>query len=321
VFYGTADLGPPDGLPTRVRVFYPSVEGSPAGAPIVAGCGRYPLVAFLHGQCLQTDHYLSWNRLPALLARSGYVVVVPALQSIPPFADPNPEVSLVDDVVRWMRSSWVHRGALLPPPMTAVVGHSWGALLGASVAIRLQAQHSLSAFASLSGGWTEWPPVPPLPLRSVMVPSMFMWGTGDSDNFSRIGPGMWDALQPAKHKVVFTGGEHWDYLRSTPCGQRPGPCNLVASLAADFLLTFLSHYLPPERWSLLRYTIPHSLVPPPLQLTQAQEFFAGGHLAGFAEIENSQVCRVRHTWDIPLGGRGTVSLPFRWTSPWFPWPW
>jgi acetyl esterase/lipase len=53
--------------------------------PILSGCGRYPLVVFLHGQRNDVDHYLVWDLVAAQLARSGFVVAVPELPSAPPF--------------------------------------------------------------------------------------------------------------------------------------------------------------------------------------------------------------------------------------------
>jgi hypothetical protein len=115
VFHGFSDLGTADGLPGRVRVFYPSVDGSPENAPIVAGCGQYPLVVFLHGQCNDADHHLAWDVVPPALARSGFVVAVPELPSTPPFGgQSNPDIAIVEQVLAWMRSSWVHAGRSCP---------------------------------------------------------------------------------------------------------------------------------------------------------------------------------------------------------------
>lgn len=313
VFYGTSDLGDADGLPGRVRVFFPSLDGSPQNAAMLVGCGRYPLVAFLHGQCRDANHYRAWDLVPSQLARSGYVVVVPELSSLPPFGGSNRDVDLVEEVLLWMRTSWTHAAALMPRPMTAIVGHSWGALAGAVLATRLQGQASVSAYASLSGGWLEWPSSPPRPLPSLNLAAMFMWGTGTSDLFSQLEGGaarLWDEPRGATHKVVFRDGEHWDYFRegSTNCGLFRGPCLLMRSLAADFVATFLSHYMAPEKWTLLSATIPHSLIPPPFDLTPQQEFFAGGHLAGLKGISPASRCSVTHTWRLPPFGGGAITL-------------
>jgi hypothetical protein len=197
--------------------------------------------------------------------------------------------------------------------MTAVVGHSWGALLGAHVVTRLQAQGAVSAYASLSGGWLEWPASPPRPLSSLNLASMFMWGTGSSDLYAALEGGadaLWREPQGATHKVVFRDGEHWDYLRegTTTCANWWGPCSLQKSLAADFLATFLSHYVPPQRWFTLSSTIPHSLLPPPLALTPQQQAFAGGHLSGLSRIGSTPGCSVTHTWRLPPFGGGSVTL-------------
>lgn len=314
VFYGISDLGTADGLPSRVRVFYPSIDGSPQNAQILIGCGRYPLVAFLHGQCNEADHFRAWDLVPIQLARSGYVVAVPELSSHPPFggAD-NPDVARVEQVLLWMRTSWSHAAMLMPQPMTAIVGHSWGALAGAVVASRLLPQSAVSAYASLSGGWLEWPPSPPRPLQMLNMATMFMWGTGSSDLFANLdgaSASVWAEPRGATHKVVFRDGEHWDYFREggTSCGFFRGPCSLMRSLAADFLTTFLSHYMPPEKWTLLNATIPHSLIPPPLDLSPQQEFFAGGHLTGLAQISSASACSVTHTWRLPPFGGGAITL-------------
>src|SRR5262249_54964160 len=80
VFYGARDLTPAEGAPVPLRVFFPSLDGSVFSAPILDGCGRYPVILFAHGACpTDVEHYKKWFQLPAELARSGYVVVVPEL--------------------------------------------------------------------------------------------------------------------------------------------------------------------------------------------------------------------------------------------------
>lgn len=316
VFYGFADHDEDEGLLSPARVFYPSLDGSPQDAPMLTGVGRYPVVLFLHGQCTESgtgpEHYLRWDIVPAQLARSGFVVIVPRLTSQAPFGE-NADFTTAMRAVEWVRTTWDHRQELLPRPMTAVAGHSWGALLGGLVAKSLRAQQSLSAFASLSGGWLEWPSVPPRPL-DLDVATLFMWGTGSSDLFANLGGAshsVLDAVVGARHEVVFQDGEHWDYFRegSTSCGGLfRGPCSLMRPLAADFLTTFLTHYMPPQKWSFLASTIPHTLVPPPLDLTQEQEFFAGGHLTGFQNITGSSTCRVTHSWRLPPFAQGSIVL-------------
>src|SRR5258706_16141160 len=70
VFYGFKDYADP-----AVRIYYPSLDGSPAGAAMLLMCERFPLVLFIHGDC-GGNPFTQWISLPAQLARSGYVVAV-----------------------------------------------------------------------------------------------------------------------------------------------------------------------------------------------------------------------------------------------------
>ena len=274
------------------------------------------LVVFLHGQPRfgAPEQFRAWNLLPAQLARSGYVVAIPELAAGDPWAEGNPDVPLVVQVLIWMHSSWQHASVLLPLPATAIVGHSFGALLGARVARQLHGgPFEVAAYVSLSGVWRWWQDTllpPPLDLE---VPTLFTWGTGLSvevnANLTGAYAHWWQQSSGAKHKIVFTDGEHWDYVPDEYApGAIRGPCWLVGSLAADFVTTFLSHYVPPERWWLLSEIIPHSLIPPPLDLTPNQELFVGGHLGGLSEIASAVGCSVTHTWKISPMEQGDLTL-------------
>lgn len=72
VFYGRRSYGTADGAPGDVRVFFPSLDGSPDTGEILRPCGLYPLIVFAHGHCpTDTDEYLKWFEVPAVLARAG----------------------------------------------------------------------------------------------------------------------------------------------------------------------------------------------------------------------------------------------------------
>jgi hypothetical protein len=316
VFYGIRDYSTADGAPGPCRVFFPSLDGAVWSAPILEGCGRYPLVLFAHGQCGEPEHYKKWDLLPAQLARSGYIVAVPELVhtagGTEPWTDPNPDLQRLLDVATWMRSGsgWQYHSVLMPAPSTGVVGHSYGALLAARVA----AGGSISAYASLSGVWHEWQPPLPEPIRTLAIPKLFTWGSGSiSDVEADLGPAAgsaWSAIAEPKHRAVFTQAEHWDYLRAgrTTCDGGRGPCSLVAALAGDILCTFFGRYLPPEDWATLSPVIPDSLLPPTLSLTPEQESFAGGHLTGFSRIADpafATVCGVTLGW----GGTHSIAKP------------
>ncbi len=313
VFYGVRDLTPDDdGAPGHMRVFFPSLDGAVHSAPILEGCGRYPLILFAHGNCAEDDHHRNWLELPAQLARSGYVVAVPALPSIAgglgPWADDHPDMDLLADIMAWMRSDWEHQSVLLPEPATGIAGHSWGALLAGQFAT----EHAIAAYVSLSGTWSEWPPVPPSPLSSLEMPKLFTWGTGFGDLFAALGQGQWDALPGTKHRAAFTDAGHWDYFPEgrSDCEELRGSCTLVPSLAMDLVACHFATYLPPECWAGFDFGIPDSLVPPPLTLTADQQFFAGAHLTGFPRLvdQDQDDCEVELAWDTSRGS-GTTLLP------------
>ncbi len=309
VFYGNREIDAgASGPPMRVRVSFPSTDGSPDSAAPLVGCGRYPLVLFVHGQCQEAEHFRRWDLLASRLARGGYVVAVPEVDPSTPWN--SPEVGRLEDLLLWLRSSWEFANLLLPRPATAVVGHSYGALLAGRLVTRQN--HPFSAYASLSGVWRDWDSSVPLPLSNIGIASLFIWGSeplGLAEASADLGE-WWSQLELVKHRIVFKRMEHWDYLGSggSACASFQGDCPALArDLAADFVLTFLSHYLPPEKWWLLPTTIPHSLVPPPLALTPAQKPFAGGHLAGFARTEGGGACSVTHTWEVSADA-GAITL-------------
>jgi len=295
VFFGARSLGPPDGAPVPLRIFFPSLDGSVESAPLLEGCGRYPLVLFAHGHCQgDTDHYDRWFRIPAQLARAGYVVVVPHLAGNAggesPSVSTHPDEATLDAVLSWARSGWEHAGVLLPPPATGVVGHSFGAMLGARFAVG----RPVSAYAGLSGTWQDWFGDEPFPLPLLDLPTLLVWG-GASDLFTQLPDAAWQAMARPRHRVVFAKGEHWDYIGnnvSVPCRPAPGPCPHVAGATADLLTMFLGRYLPPELATDLAERVPATLAPPVLDLPFEREFFAGGYLGGFDALDGHPSCAV-----------------------------
>lgn len=303
VFYGVRDYSTADGAPADLRVFFPSLDGAAHSAPILDGCGRYPLVLFAHGDCPNADeHYLQWYYPQAQLARSGYVVVVPNLDSlIHPSNLDQAAYRILDETRSWMRDQWEHRDVLMPEPATGIYGHSWGALISAIYAD----SHDVAAFAGLSGVWQDWQESPKA-FEKLDVPMLFI-PDGDS---SRPGPELmtviseaeWNALPPPKHKIVFAQGRHWDYLPAgtTPCEEARGPCRFLKAAASDFVITFFSKYLPPELVPNLPDLIPDSLVPPPLDLsTFEKEFYGGGHLTGVRALSGNDACEYSTDWASP----------------------
>lgn len=303
LFWGFQELSAANGAPRDMRVYYPTVAGSPEGAPIVRLCiTRYPVVLFLHGQPPNgiplSGYHRRWFLLPAVLARSGYVVVVPNHAAQIPNNDFGAAVNAaMQDInfVRtgWSESKWVDKRAT----STAVVGHSFGALLAARVAA---ANPDIGAFVSLSGGFLELSN--PLPaLQAVTAPSFFMWAKGDSIGLAfedlDASAKLWDKLAQNKYAAIFQG-EHFDYLPAgDTAGALRGPCSLVGGAAADLAALFISS-VPNLKVSVSRTDIPVDLQPPQVQLTREQEFFAGAHLQGIGQFQSSQGCRIDMRWKV-----------------------
>jgi pimeloyl-ACP methyl ester carboxylesterase len=308
VFFSSQYLDATHSAPGRMEVWYPSLDGVVTDGPLLHSCGRFPLIVYLHGHCGDKDHFRQSAYSAEQLARCGYVVVVPELPGTavgtPPWIDPHPDLVLLKDIVTWMRDQWPGRDVLMPPPATAIVGHSYGALLGA----RLAQEIPVSAYASLGGVWLEWSPLPPAPLLDLHVPALFAWGTGSSEFSAQLGS-LWDDVTPPKHRLVFENAQHWDYLTAN-CASHDdrGPCTIVKDLAAGFLALFISKYMPPENWSELKTRIEPKLLRPSYALTPAQEFFAGAHLVGFELITTRPGCSLIQSWDTGEG-TGSITLP------------
>lgn len=297
VFFGARSLDVADGAPVPLRVWFPTLDGAVESAPILAGCGRYPLVVFCHGHCpLDAEHYRRWSLLPAMMARAGYVVLVPELAGNAggqnPSVSSHPDVATLDAVLAWARTGWEHAPLLMPAPATAIVGHSFGAMLAARFAVG----RPITAYAGLSGVWQDWVGEEPFALPRLAVPSLLAWG-GPFDFFTQLSDVAWQEMSRPRHRIVFAEGEHWDYLGpgvSPPCRQPPdgGSCPHVAAAVADLLVMFLARYLPPELATDLPAQIPESLAPPDFVLTPEQEFFAGGWLTGFGLLAGDSSCGV-----------------------------
>lgn len=301
---------------THARIFYPSVDGSPPNAPILTGCGRYPLVLFAHGHCGQPggwmpDHH-AWIELCATLARSGYIVVAPLLAH----GDSPPENVLdrarVVRMLQWMRARWEHRDALLPASATGLAGHSWGA--GVCAEVIGQGLHEAAAFASLSGKSIR-------PARSrAGLPKLCTYG-GDNDEVLMVALDDYQTSVAAPaHVVRFGGANHYEYIPHpmTPpagqpqaqprigCTQEPAGCRYVPYLAADLVTLFFARNLHGENWDTSPawwppfLPWPHqvgvALRPPWMLLTTAQKFFAGGQWAVWPTVAAQGDCDTDIRW-------------------------
>jgi hypothetical protein len=279
----------------RLTIYYPALDGAPHGAALLRGCGRYPLILFLHGACqVEEDHLFRWQRHLAQLARCGFVVAAPYNESIVS-SGPATEAGLARAVgsLHWMRSSWQGREVLLPAPSTGVLGHSYGAMLAGRVVIN----EAVGAYASLSPIWGEWSQWGlPEPLSSLSVPSLHIAGTDGHFGDESVSGSRWDSIPRPKHRVTLHGGVHWEYLRGQTGGCSPEwalDCSRLGMVAGDLVAGFFARYLQlgPEGG------VPSSLSPPDVSLTGEQELFAGSHLMGLKMLPFSQGCAILSEWE------------------------
>jgi hypothetical protein len=312
---GFQDLGIAEGAPGPLRVWYPSAEAHwvARGAKFLQHCtARWPVVLFLHGAepCEppvphDPDYYQRWVDVPAALARSGYVVLVPSHSQNRP--TDGSEAPYVSSFIDWARNVWDYAGWLDPrPDALAVAGHSFGGILTARVA---KIRNDISAFVSLSGAWGTLGRDNMLDaLGSLRKPTFFMWSETANGfwNESLDGLQAWDVLRCQRYGCVFDGG-HFDYIRllGTDCGEKPGDCNLTKTVSADLVALFLSRYL---RVTGSTTSIPYDLTLPDIPpLSPQQQSFASGNLTGLRLLEETtnRACRFDLRWKLnPMqGGR------------------
>lgn len=290
VAWGEEHLTPSDGVPVPLSIYYPSARFIPP-RPMLQQCAwSWPLVIFLHGRppdrVSNTGYHRAWWRIPIALARSGHVVLVPNLD-----LGMETPASAVNPVVDWLFANW--HGA----PWTnhrirarAVIGHSYGALLGARYAI---ANPEIAAYASLGGVFGQDEAIGIPLLKSIGCRSFFMFV---HDNFhedlempfqgsARI------LLVPADRYACIYKGEHFDYLQPNAIGTaNRGPCPAIPQLSADLLALFIGSQLQ----SLT--PIPLDLTPLSVSLTPAQESLAIQWLQAQPRICGEEGCDVTLQW-------------------------
>lgn len=309
VFWGVHDLtAAAHGTPRDLRIYYPAYDGATANAPMLKLClTRWPMVLLLHGQPPRgvslAGYHARWERFAAVLARCGYAVVVPSHPAQLAQNGADPAIAAAGADLAWVRDSWEHRRWVdARAESTAVVGHSYGGLLGARV---MAANPGFAAFVSLGAPYGE------LNDRSAVLtgigrPTFFAWAEGNGGGLflENLGPpaNVWDGLPQPRYAAVYQG-EHFDYLRPQDAGtDLRGPCPLVGGAMADLVALFLSAHAPVP---LGRTRVGVDLKPPQVELTPEQQFFAGGHLQGVAQFQSAPGCRLDLRWNLDgqTGGR------------------
>lgn len=328
-----------DEAPLPLRIWYPChqpfTEGGSAPRPLLKKCDvRWPLVLFLHGRppCDGTQpganvgYFRRWTAIPAALAKSGYVVVVPSHDA---GLEPTQErVAQMLRVIDWVRDVQValpgaarervtrpafggwEDAEFVDQQRSAIIGHSWGALLAAGVAA---ARPSISSFVSLDGGFVELPDPQPL-LETIPGAKLFFW-TRQGGFGNLIGLGVWDSVATPKHAAEYPG-EHFDFLpRTLGCDAARGGCALIEAVAADLCALFIARHTPVGSAA---PPIPVSLDPPDVTLTGAQLFFGANNLDGLQRFATEADCSMTLQWETPadsgsreLGRRRRIRTPDR----------
>jgi hypothetical protein len=320
VFYGYKDYVVNKPI---ARVFYPSIEGTPAGASILTNCEPFPLVLLIHGDCHDGVPYNQWLYCAAQLARAGYVVAVTFAGGFLATGNLQETVDL-QGVHTYMRSEWEYRDTLMASPNTAVIGHSFGG----TVAAELATQIPIMAFVSLSGTFGQVTSNPQAILQGIHGPSLFVWNTNDDPGLDAemfrpdLPPAgqFWSLIGTPKHAVRIIGGAHGDYLTSgtsTNCAQ--GTCNLVRPLSVDLTTTFLTKYMPPGGLTGIASLVPDSLFVRPQDLPPppANGFYAGSYLQGLASSKQTsgapdstkQPCFEQIFWQTNASQGSTYLIP------------
>lgn len=302
VFYGWRDYGKEDGAPGPTRVFYPSLDGSPHTASFLEGCAHFPLILFAHGQCDEDagENYKTWKRLPAWLARAGYIVALPEIpwkgERIPTL---DTRLGPLDGLGDWMHESWEHRRWLSGKSFMGVAGHSWGAVLSARYAV----DNDVEAYASIAGKLRDDPNTL-LEFKELEIPKLFCWGEVDR-KARRLSPSIWESMREPKHKATFNHARHWDFLQSgqSSCQKGPGTCSRTPQLTTILTVMFFGEYLTRFRRDRPSDAIPASLIPPVHELPTIEanggeldrDDYATGYMHGFY-FEDSD-CHVKLTWN------------------------
>ncbi len=254
MYFGIQDHVVPGTTPFGLRIYHPTDDDVIVGAPLPKG--PHPLVVFAHGERVgiplcppDLQDYKRWTVVLGALARSGFVVAVPALQDV--LNSPATSAQRIAATVNWMRTTWSgHRTLHLPPVVSSTLGlatrsreddsiperaqHRPDAVVaearidistaslgtptalalvghswGARACAHVAANGGVQALAAIAGTWDDTASIDAL--RAARVPTLQMCGTADAQTFSYLN-GLWNSLVTPKYQAAFQGAEHWDWF-------------------------------------------------------------------------------------------------------------
>jgi pimeloyl-ACP methyl ester carboxylesterase len=196
--------------------------------------------------------------------------------------------------IDWLRTGW-HWAPWVRPRGTpiAVMGHSYGAIQAARIAIGWSEVGALAAF----GGPFLEPNDAPQMFANIRCPSLFMFSGSphayqeqiESDNPSP--SNFWRTI-PGDHYAAIYQGEHFDYLEPSQSGTAPrGPCSQIGELAAELAALFVSRVLRPLTF------VSTSLRKPQVSLTEKQWQLAVAYMKAI-DRPWGDACRIHLKWKV-----------------------
>lgn len=315
VLFGVTELGPADGAPFTMTVFYPALPGlvrlnGGTSKNVFASCPHAAsLIVLIHGD---GTTWQSWTHLPASLARAGYIVAVPEV----PHA---PMSDAVDKTVSFVSQRAPFAAAL--DGRVGLIGHSLGAGAVMQFATDPTLNRNVGGIAALSANYEPVFPGGP-PFGQLRCPVMIVWGredaliaSGDSPSYDLTQPGNvssnWAPIPAPKHLLTIERGHHYDYVGAGAPGlmlqgDTIGPCREVPFVIAAWLTTFFAHAIPrPQPDPIDDQLLPAAISPPfgACFLTDLIDFKAG-------QIAHpSDTCGFSHYWETQTTGNEDLVVP------------
>lgn len=306
---GRVDVTVAQGAPLETRLWYPARSGG----SMLRGCGRFPLVVLVHGQCV-TDQapHRHWEAIGVSLARSGYVVAAPNFGGGIDFHSDAVAAS-IDATVRWARDASPAAPIVFPYEI-GIAGHSYGGLAAIRYAVRAS-MPAVSTVAVLGSAISE--DVENVDLLRQRFSGARLFAFGGADIFGQVPDRDWSAAAGRGHAVRFTTANHWDCfppIPPTPCATgfaERGSCDHTWRMTTDVVTVFFGKYLHPHLGSLPPDHLPDSLIPPRLHPTPEQAPYASGHLQGFADLgDQAGDCGGTSRWRTSfIGSPGSTTFP------------